>query len=117
VEWFSGTGSGGMHRNKKKTSCRLIHIPTGLVESRQGRKRELNLRDAKSALLQKLQDTRENSMQTVLSTIRKDQVGSGMRGDKIRTYRFQDNIVTDHNTTKKARCSKVMKGYFDLLWN
>ena len=44
VEWFSGTGKGGQHRNKKKNSCKMTHIPTGIMETRQGRKRESNLR-------------------------------------------------------------------------
>jgi len=47
---------------------------------------------------------------------RKTQVGSGMRGDKIRTYRFQDDTVTDHLSGKKASVKKVISGNFDLLW-
>jgi len=43
-------------------------------------------------------------------------MGSGERGDKIRTYRFQDNIVKDHNTGKQAQTDKVMAGNFQLLW-
>jgi protein subunit release factor A len=46
----------------------------------------------------------------------KSQVGSGMRGDKRRTYRFQDSQVTDHITSKSANLEKVMKGNFQLLW-
>lgn len=116
VDWFSGTGAGGQHRNKKMNSCRVTHVPTGIVETRQGRKRESNLREAKDALIQRLQKARSNAVHSVVSSIRKDQVGSGMRGDKIRTYRFQDDQVHDHNTNKRAMCSKVMKGHFDLLW-
>jgi protein subunit release factor A len=48
---------------------------------------------------------------------RKQQVGSGMRGDKIRTYRFQDDVVKDHVTDKTASVKKVLAGNFDLLWN
>jgi protein subunit release factor A len=47
---------------------------------------------------------------------RKQQVGSGQRGDKIRTYRFQDDVVHDHKTEKKASCIKVLKGNIDQLW-
>jgi protein subunit release factor A len=47
---------------------------------------------------------------------RKAQVGSGMRGDKIRTYRFQDDTVQDHLTGKRANAKKVLAGNFDLLW-
>lgn len=48
---------------------------------------------------------------------RKAQVGSGMRGDKIRTYRFQDDRVQDHVSNKTASVKKVLAGNFDLLWN
>ena len=47
---------------------------------------------------------------------RKSQVGSGMRGDKIRTYRFQDDSVQDHLTGNRAKCSQALKGNLDLLW-
>ncbi len=47
---------------------------------------------------------------------RKRQVGSGQRGDKIRTYRFQDDVVHDHLTGKRAKCSQVLKGNVDHLW-
>lgn len=116
VEWFSGTGKGGQHRNKKQNSCRVIHIPTGLVETRQGRVRESNYKDAKKSLEQKIQENYENKVNCAVAQNRKQQVGSGMRGDKIRTYRFRDNIVSDHVSGKKASCNKVMKGKFELLW-
>jgi peptide chain release factor 1 len=116
VEWFSGTGKGGQHRNKKQNSCRMIHIPTGIVESRQGRKREDNLRQAREAILRTLQDNQHNHRRKQSQSLKKTQMGSGMRGDKIRTYRFQDDQVLDHQTGKSAKVSKVMRGRFDLLW-
>ena len=97
-------------------SCRLIHIPTGLVESRQGRKRESNLREAKDALLQQLLNKQHSHRNGQMKRVKKNQIGSGMRGDKIRTYRFQDDQVVDHQTGKSAKASKVMKGKFNLLW-
>jgi len=117
IEWFSGTGKGGQHRNKKKNSCRVIHEPTGLSEARQGRKRESNLRDAKQALLTRLQNRRDEFSHNKMAAVRKNQVGSGMRGDKIRTYRFQDDQVVDHQSGSKTTCSKILKGHFDLLWS
>jgi peptide chain release factor 1 len=51
-----------------------------------------------------------------VSSDRRTQVGTGMRGDKIRTYRFQDDRVQDHLTDKVASNTKVLAGYFDLLW-
>lgn len=47
---------------------------------------------------------------------RKEQIGSGQRGDKIRTYRFQEDCVIDHQSGKKAPISKILKGNFQLLW-
>jgi protein subunit release factor A len=51
-----------------------------------------------------------------LSNVRKEQTGTGMRGDKIRTYRFQEDNVKDHVTGKSATITKVMAGFFNLLW-
>lgn len=116
IEWFSGTGAGGQHRNKTKNCCRLIHIPSGIIESRQGRKRESNLREAKTAILNRLNDAKRGAISETVANVRRNQTGSGMRGDKIRTYRFQDDQVTDHQSGKKIKSSKVMKGRFDLLW-
>jgi len=116
VEWFSGTGKGGQHRNKRQNCCRVIHKPTGISESRQGRKRESNLREAKQALLVRLRNSGNDFSLGKINLNRKNQVGSGMRGDKIRTYRFQDNRVADHRSGLKTSCSKILKGHFDLLW-
>jgi peptide chain release factor 1 len=52
-----------------------------------------------------------------IASNRKQQVGSGMRGDKIRTYRFQDDRVQDHITGKTVKCASVLKGNFEQLWN
>jgi peptide chain release factor 1 len=117
VEWFSGTGSGGQHRNKKQTSCRVIHIPTNMIETAQTRSREQSFKIAKNSIINRLNKNFENSINDLQSNIKRSQIGSGMRGDKIRTYRFQDDYVIDHNSGKRVQCSKVMKGYFNLLWN
>lgn len=53
---------------------------------------------------------------SAMNDVRRAHIGSGMRGDKRRTYRFQDDSVVDHGTGKSARCSDVMRGRFDLLW-
>ena len=58
----------------------------------------------------------KRSYNSNIASDRKSQVGSGMRGDKIRTYRFQDDSVQDHVTGKRATCSQILKGNIDLLW-
>ena len=117
VEWFSGTGSGGQHRNKHQNSCRLIHIPSGNVATAQCRSRTESYRLAKQVLLTQLECNDRMAQKSIVCANRKAQVGSGMRGDKIRTYRFQDDIVKDDRTGKSASTTKVLKGYFDLLWD
>lgn len=116
IEWYSGTGAGGQHRNKHQNSCRITHLPTGQVATAQCRSRLNSLESAKSALLSALNTQCSKDQKSVLDETRKQQVGSGMRGDKIRTYRFQDDIVKDHNSGRSASVSKVLRGHFDLMW-
>lgn len=117
IEWYSGSGSGGQHRNKHMNSCRLTHIPTGTVRTAQTRTRQSSYKNAMDSLTEHLKQLYSGERRKVFDVIRKDQMGSGMRGDKIRTYRFRDDQVEDHETGKGATCKKVMSGHFDLLWN
>lgn len=116
IEWYSGTGAGGQHRNKHQNSCRLTHIPTGMVATAQCRSRENSLNETKSTLLFRLNNAASNGQQLEESQARKAQIGSGMRGDKRRTYRFQDDIVKDDINGSSASVAKVLAGNFDLLW-
>jgi peptide chain release factor 1 len=116
IEWYSGTGNGGQNKNKVQACCRLVHLSTGLTQTAQTRSRENSYKLAYTRMIEALAEQRERQQHELASADRKDQVGSGMRGDKIRTYRFQDDIVADHVTGKKASLSKVMKGNFDLVW-
>ena len=86
------------------------------MESRQGRSRINNENDAKDALIKKLDGATDNEVSLVKAKIRKDQVGSGMRGDKIRTIRFQDDLATDHKSGKTITAKKYMRGFMDDLW-
>lgn len=65
---------------------------------------------------QRIDSEAKRSYNNNIACNRKQQVGSGMRGDKIRTYRFQDDSVQDHLTGCRAKCSAVLKGNIDLLW-
>ena len=116
VEWFSGTGAGGQHRNKKKCSARITHIPTGLVSTAQTRSRQSSYNEAIRDLTQKVSEQINSVVYSSVSSSRKEQMGSGQRGDKIRTYRFQEDMVKDHQTGKTAKLSSVMNGGINKLW-
>jgi len=117
IEWYSGTGAGGQHRNKHQNSARVTHIPTGIVATAQCRSRQNSLAEAMENIQKQVDNIRQNQYNKNIASDRKQQVGSGMRGDKIRTYRFQDDVVQDHNTGRRGSVKKVLNGHFDLLWN
>ena len=116
IEWYSGTGAGGQHRNKHQNSCRITHLPTGTVATAQCRSRQNSLAEALNAIQKHIDNQTQTAYSKEVASYRKAQVGSGMRGDKIRTYRFQDDRVQDHITGRSAKCSAVLRGNFDLLW-
>ena len=116
IEWYSGTGAGGQHRNKHQNSCRITHLPSGLIVTSQTRSRQNSLNAAMADLQQRLDAETKRLYNNTIASDRKQQVGSGMRGDKIRTYRFQDDVVKDHLTNKTSSVKKILAGNFDLLW-
>jgi peptide chain release factor 1 len=64
----------------------------------------------------RLDEALRSSGHAAVNGERADQIGCGSRADKRRTYRFQDGLVTDHETGKTASARKVMRGEMDLLW-
>ena len=117
IEWYSGTGAGGQYRNKHQNSCRIIHLPTGTVAKSECRSRTNSLNEAMAEIQRRVDEMTQRQYNNNIACDRKQQVGSGMRGDKIRTYRFQDDVVQDHNTGRRGSVKKVLNGHFDLLWN
>lgn len=116
ISFFSGTGKGGQHRNRHQNSVRMTHIPTGITQTAVGRERRSNIETARSAIEKQLDDLEYNGSHHADNSLRKEQIGSGQRGDKIRTYRFQDDNVFDHQTNKKMRCKNFLKGNVEKLW-
>jgi peptide chain release factor 1 len=116
IEWYSGTGAGGQHRNKHQNSCRITHIPSGVVATAQTRSRQNSYDQAMLSIQSAVDNSAKMLYNNNIASDRKSQFGSGMRGDKIRTYRFQDDTVQDHISGKRSSVKKVMNGNFDLLW-
>lgn len=114
--WFSGTGAGGQHRNKKQNSVRLVHRATGITVTSQTRSRQSSLDSAISELESRLNKQRIENDLNYISQLSRSLAGSGCRGDKIRTYRYKENVVNDHKSNRSCRLTDVLKGNIDLLW-
>jgi peptide chain release factor 1 len=117
VCWFGGTtGAGGQHRNKHENAARLTHRPTGLVRTAQTKSRRASMALAMDALRNAVARQEDGLAAERANVDRRAQIGSAAKADKRRTYRFQDDAVTDHLTGRRARLSDVMAGGFDRLW-
>ncbi len=112
VDTFRSSGAGGQHVNKTESGVRFTHLPTGIVaESTDGRSQIKNREIAMNRLYQKIREVQEAEFNSKVSSTRKSLVGSGDRSDKIRTYNYPQNRVTDHriNLTLYS-LDKIMEG-------
>jgi peptide chain release factor 1 len=117
VEWYSGTGAGGQHRNKHQNSCRLTHKATGIIATSQQRSRENSYEEAWKQLESRILAIEKSKIAEISASSRVIQIGIGNRGEKIRTYAMQHGIAKDHRSNSTASVDLVLKGgHFDKLW-
>lgn len=119
IDTFRASGAGGQHVNKTESAIRVTHLPTGLVVSCQDEKSQhKNKAKALKVLRARLLDQMEQERHDKISEDRKSQVGTGDRSERIRTYNYPQNRVTDHRINLTLyKLDGVLGGQLDEVVN
>ncbi len=119
VDTFRSSGAGGQHVNKTSSAIRMTHLPTGIVVECQDERSQLKNREkALKILRSRIYNMMQKEQAEKISAVRKDQVGSGDRSERIRTYNFPQGRLTDHRIGMTIyRLDAFMDGDIDEVLN
>jgi len=117
ISFFRASGPGGQNVNKVETAVRVQHIPSGVVVASQAeRSQNANKERAMTILRAKLYEHEKNKKEAELKGIRAEQIGGAERAEKIRTYNFPQDRITDHRIRKKwGNLEKILEGDFGKI--
>ncbi len=117
IDTYRSSGAGGQHVNKTDSAVRITHFPSGIVVACQEERSQIKNRVKAMKLLKaKLLDRAKEERQSAIANLRKKQIGTGDRSEKIRTYNYPQNRITDHRINYSVyNLPKAMEGYIDEL--